>query len=334
MNNSTRVLITGAGGFIGSHMEKFLKEKGYWVRAVDLVHSLYMDSLADEFLLLDLRRWENCLKATEGIDQVYSFACNMGGIGFIETVKAEVMHDNVLINAHLLEAARQNGMQRFFYSSSACVYPTYRQKDPDNPGLQEDECYPADPDNEYGWEKLYTERMCKQFTLEYGLETRVARYHNIFGPYGTWNGGREKAPAAICRKVALAEDGGTIEIWGDGRQTRSFLYIDECLEGTYRLMQSDYNDPVNIGSDEMVTIDQLADMAIEFSGKRISKRYDTTKPQGVRGRNSDNTRVKEVLGWAPAQSLRDGIGKTYPWIAGQVSGDDAEQKRDNRRSHG
>jgi GDP-D-mannose 3', 5'-epimerase len=325
MSDSKRVLITGAGGFIGSHFEKYLKKKGYWVRGVDLVHSAYMDSQADEFFLLDLRRWENCLKVTEGIDQVYSFACNMGGIGFIETVKAAVMHDNVLINAHLLEAARQRGARRLFFSSSACVYPTYRQKDPDNPGLREDECYPADPDNEYGWEKLYTERMCKQYALEYGLETRVARYHNIFGPYGTWKGGREKAPAAICRKVASVEDGGVIEIWGDGRQTRSFLYIDECLQGTYRLMQSDCNDPINIGSDELVTIDEMADMVIELSGKRVSKKYDTSKPQGVRGRNSDNTRVRAALGWSPTQSLREGISKTYHWIAEQVAGDKAEQ---------
>jgi nucleoside-diphosphate-sugar epimerase len=261
------------------------------------------------------------MKATEGIDQIYSFACNMGGIGFIETVKAEVLHDNVLINTHLLEAARQQGVHRFFYASSACVYPTFRQLESDNPGLKEDECYPADPDNEYGWEKLYTERLCKQFSLEYGLETRVARFHNIFGPYGTWKGGREKAPAAICRKVAEAPDGGAIEIWGDGRQTRSFLYIDECLEGTFRLMQSDYGDPINIGSDEMVTINELADMVIELSGKRISKTHDTSKPQGVRGRNSDNTKIKEVLDWAPTQPLKKGLGKTYSWIAEKVSGD-------------
>lgn len=319
MEKHKRALISGAGGFIGSHFEKYLKEKGYWVRSADLVHSKYMDSTADEFLILDLRRRENCIKATESIEEVYNFAANMGGIGFIETVKAEVMHDNVLINTHMLEASHQNQVKRFFFSSSACIYPTYKQKDPGNLGLKEDDVYPADPDNEYGWEKLFTERLCKAYTLEHGLETRVARFHNIFGPYGTWKGGREKAPAAICRKVIEAEDGGTIEIWGDGKQTRSFLYIEECLEGIYRLMHSDYNFPLNIGSDEMVTIDQLTDMAIEVSGKNIAKKYDTSKPQGVRGRNSDNTLIKKVLGWAPAKTLREGIAKTYPWIAQQVN---------------
>ncbi len=318
MQKTQRVLITGAGGFIGSHMEKFLKRRDYWVRSVDLVHSQYMDSIADEFLILDLRRWENCLTATEGVEQAYSFACNMGGIGFIETVKAEILHDNVLINTHMLEAAHKNRVQRYFYSSSACVYPTYRQNKPQVAALKETDVYPADPDNEYGWEKLYTERMCKQYTLEYGLETRVARYHNVFGPYGTWNGGREKAPAALCRKAAEAEDGGIIEIWGDGKQTRSFLYIDECVEATYRLMLSDFGDPLNIGSDEMVTIDELADMAIKLSGKSIQKMYDTTKPQGVRGRCSDNTLIGEVLGRAPSGKLIDGLAQTYPWIARQV----------------
>lgn len=313
-----KALVTGAGGFIASHMEKFLKEKGYWVRSADKVRPIYMKPIADEFLDLDLRRWEDCLKATEGIDEVYNFAANMGGIGFIETVKAEVMRDNVLINTHMLEASRQNKIGRFFYASSACVYPTYNQKDPNCANQKESETYPADPDNEYGWEKLFTERMCKQYTLEYGLETRVGRYHNIFGPYGTWKGGREKAPAALCRKAAEAKEGGTIEIWGDGKQTRSFLYIDECLEGTYRLMQSDFNDPLNIGSDEMVTIDRLADIAIELSGKKLTKKYDTSKPQGVRGRNSDNTLIKQVLKWAPARNLMDGMTKTYPWIAEQV----------------
>jgi len=313
-----RVLVTGAGGFIGSHLVNYLARKGYWVRGVDIVHSEFMDPHADEFLLLDLRRWENCLEATDGIEEVYSLAANMGGIGFIETVHAEVMHDNVLINTHMIEAARENQVQRYFYASSACVYPTYRQGSSDCEGLKENEAYPADPDNEYGWEKLYTERMCAAYWREHGLETRVARFHNIFGPFGTYAGGREKAPAAMCRKAAEAFDGGSMEIWGDGQQTRSFCYIDDCLEGIYRLMRSDYREPLNIGSDEMVTIEQLANMAIKFSGKRLTKRYRLEKPQGVRGRNSDNTLIRKVLGWAPSTLLIKGMEKTYPWIAAQV----------------
>lgn len=327
MVNNKRVLVTGAGGFIGSHLVNYLAKKGYWVRGVDIVKCEYMDPAANEFLLLDLRRWENCLRATRGIDEVYSLAANMGGIGFIETVHAEVMHDNVLINTHMLEASRQNGVQRYFYSSSACIYPTYRQKETHIPGLKENEAYPADPDNEYGWEKLFTERLCAAYLADYGLETRVARFHNIFGPCGTWKGGREKAPAAMCRKVAEALEGGLIQIWGDGKQTRSFCYIDDCLEGVYRLMRSDYRKPLNIGSDEMVTIDELADIAIELSGKSLKKEYLLDKPQGVRGRNSDNTLIKKVLGWAPSISLREGMAKTYPWIEEQVRLSTSARKR-------
>ena len=245
----------------------------------------------------------------------------MGGIGFITAVKAEVMRDNILINTHMLEAARINKVEKLFFSSSACVYPIYKQKRPHIPGLRESDAYPADPDNEYGWEKLFTERLCKSYFLEFGLETRVARFHNIYGPYGTWAGGREKAPAALCRKVAEAQDSGTVEIWGDGKQTRSFCYIDDCVEGIYRLMQSDFREPLNIGSDRMVTIGELADIIISVSGKYISKIYDFSKAQGVRGRNSDNTLSKQVLSWEPKVKLEDGIKITYSWILEQVNKD-------------
>lgn len=315
-----KVLVTGAGGFIGSHMVKYLKEKGYWVRGVDVVHPEHWETKADEFLVLDLRRWENCLRASQGMKHVYTFAANMGGIGFIQNTghDAEIMRDNVLINTHVLDAARETGVERLFYSSSACVYPTFKQENADIPGLKESEAVPADPDNDYGWEKLYTEVMCKAYTRDYGLVTRVARFHNIFGPYGTWTGGREKAPAAMCRKAAEAEDGDVLEIWGDGKQTRSFCYIDDCVEGVYLLMHSDVDEPINIGSDEMVCIDELADMAIALSGKNVTKKYDLTKPQGVRGRNSDNTLIKEKLGWTPGTALKDGMAMTYPWIEAQV----------------
>jgi len=310
--------VTGGGGFIGHHLVKYLKGKGYWVRAVDLKFPEYEPSPADEFELLDLRRWANCLSATRGVDEVYNLAANMGGIGFIEAHKAEIMHDNVLINVHMLEAARLNGVTRYLYTSSACVYPGYRQNTPDVTPLKEEDAYPADPEDGYGWEKLFSERQCRHYYEDYGLETRVVRFHNIYGPLGTYDGGREKSPAAICRKVALAEDGGEIEIWGDGNQTRSYCYIDDCVEGIFRLMRSGWHKPLNLGSDRLVTINELVEIVARIAGKRIRKRYDVTKPQGVRGRNSDNTRLREVLGWEPGTPLEEGLEATYRWIYDQL----------------
>ena len=314
-----KVLVTGAGGFLGHHLVRFLKQKGYWVRGVDITEPEYSSKdEADEFLLLDLRDFANCLKATEGIDKVYTLAADMGGIGFISLVKAELVRNNLLINLHIAEACRQNKVKRLFFSSSACVYAKYKQEDADIPPLKESDAYPADPEDGYGWEKLMSERMYKNFSEEHGLEVRIARYHNVFGPEGTYDGGREKAPAALCRKVAIARDGGEIEIWGDGKQTRSFLYVDDCVQGTYALMESDWKEPLNIGSDRLVTIDGLADMIINISGKRLTKTHNVAAPQGVRGRNSDNTLCREVLGWEPRISLEEGLEKTYQWIEKQV----------------
>ena len=316
---SGRVLVTGAGGFIGHHLTNFLKAQGFWVRGVDLKEPEFEPSRADEFLLLDVRRWEQALEATRGMTEVYNLAANMGGIGFIEHNKAVIMHDNVLINIHMLEAAREHAIQRYLYTSSACVYPGYRQNSVDVTPLREEDAYPADPEDGYGWEKLFSERQCRHYLEDYGLDTRVVRFHNIFGPLGTYEGGREKSPAAICRKVALAADGDEIEVWGDGEQTRSYCYIDDCVEGIWRLMRSDHREPLNLGQDRLISINQLVDMVAGVAGKRIRKRHNLTAPQGVRGRNSDNTRLREVLGWEPQISLEDGLRRTYEWIEARVT---------------
>ena len=316
---SKTILVCGAGGFIGHHLVRRLKNEGHWVRGVDLKFPRFSSTDADDFAVGDLRDqlfvrevFDRCY------DEVYQLAADMGGAGYIFTGEndADVMHNSATINLNVLEAARRRNARRIFYSSSACMYPEHNQLDPDNPNCAEDSAYPANPDSEYGWEKLFSERLYLAYARNHGMQVRVARYHNIFGPEGAWNDGREKAPAAVCRKVSDAQDGGEIEVWGDGKQTRSFLYIDECLEGTLRLMHSDWTGPVNIGSDEMVTIDELVDTAAAAAGKSITKRH-IPGPVGVRGRNSDNRLIEERLGWRPIAPLRNGIAKTYEWIDAQ-----------------
>ena len=313
-----RILVTGAGGFIGHHLVKRLKAEGHWVRGVDIKEPEYEATSADEFLLLDLRRWENCLEATRDIDQVYNLAADMGGIGYITAFMADISRNNILINAHMLESSRHNGVKRFLFSSSACVYAQYKQRTPDVTPLKEEDAYPADPEPGYGWEKLYTEKLCEYYAHDYGFETRTVRFHNVYGPLGTYDGGREKSPAAICRKIALANDGDEIEVWGDGKQTRSYMYIDDCVEGLLRLMASDFREPLNLGTDELITINGLVDLVSDIAGKTVTKRHDTTKAQGVRGRNSDNSLLRQVLGWEPSINLREGLSKTYPWIESEV----------------
>jgi nucleoside-diphosphate-sugar epimerase len=314
-----RVLVAGAGGFIGGHLVKRLKREGFWVRAADLNEHEYELSPADEFIVGDLRDPSVVRELVADVSHVYQLAADMGGAGYIFTGEhdAAVMHNSATINLNVLEFGAKAGVERFFYSSSACIYPEYNQRDPDNPQCSEESAYPAAPDSEYGWEKLFSERLYLAYLRNYGVQVRIARFHNIFGPAGTWRGGKEKAPAALCRKVAEARQGGEIEIWGDGLQTRSFLYIDECLEGVRRLMDSDFSGPVNIGSEEMVTINQLAETIMDIAGKDLAIRH-IPGPLGVRGRNSDNRLIQEKLGWRPSRPLREGLEKTYAWISNQV----------------
>lgn len=314
-----RILVTGGGGFIGGHLARHLRSQGHFIRVADVKFDDYIqESYFDEKLKVDLRVRESCLQATKGVDKVYNLAANMGGIGFITEKGAEVMYDNTLINANMLEAARENKVRRILFSSSACVYPTYRQDNPDTSGLKEEDAYPADPDNFYGWEKLFAEKMCEAYQRDYGMDIRVLRYHNIYGPEGTYAGGREKSPAALCRKVVEASNPGSLNIWGDGRQTRSFCFVDDAVLGTILLMESDYAKPVNIGSDRMVTINELADEVIRISGKTITKTHDLEAPQGVRGRNADLTLARRVLSWEPKVSLEAGLEKTYRWIETRI----------------
>jgi len=313
-----KALVTGAGGFIGHHLVKFLKQKGYWVRGIDIKNPEFEPTSADDFKLLDLREPGNCSQACKGVEEVYQLAADMGGIGYITASHAAVLRNNALINLNMLEATRQTKVANYLYTSSACIYPQYLQKDADVKGLKEEDAYPADAEPGYGWEKLFSELACQYYAEDYKLKVHIVRFHNIFGPLGTYKGGREKSPAAICRKIALADKEDEIEVWGDGKQTRSYCYIDDCVEGIYRLMQSDYHKPINLGQARLITINELVDIVAEVAEKKIVKRYDSTKPQGVRGRNADISLMKRALGWQPKISLEKGLSQTYNWICKEV----------------
>ena len=313
------VVVTGAGGFIGHHLVNRLKAEGHFVRGVDLKRPEFAPSAADEFLLADLRHFESCARAAEGMDDVYQLAADMGGIGYISANHALLTRNNTLINSHMLEAARLARVRRYLYTSSACVYPSFLQDGADAAPLREAEAVPADPEKGYGWEKLFAEQLTGYYHEECGLDVRIVRFHNIYGPLGAYDGGREKAPAAICRKVALAPDGGCIEVWGDGLQTRSFCYIEDCIEGIRRIMESGYAKPLNLGTDELVTVNDLVDAVCMAAGKELTRRHDLGRPQGVRGRNSDNSTLADLLGWQPGTALREGIRPTYDWIAAELA---------------
>lgn len=321
--NKLKICVAGGGGFIGSHVAKRLKEEGHFVVAADWAENQYFkkEEFCDQFLLVDLRKWDNCLKATEGCDWVFNFAADMGGMGFIQSNHSVILYNNTMISFQMLEASRINKVKRFFYSSSACIYPEHKQLESENPGLRESDAWPALPQDAYGLEKLVTEELCMHYQKDFGIQVRITRFHNIYGPQGTWKGGREKAPAAFCRKAITSDT--EFEMWGDGKQTRSFCFIDDCVEGVLRLMRSDYSKPLNIGSDEMVSMNEMAELALKFCGKEKLPIKHIPGPEGVRGRNSNNDLIKSVLNWAPSISLADGLKRTCEWIQKQIEADKA-----------